>query len=178
MSIRRCSCAHKHNAGCGVHKAPSTAQAKRYIREAGADPNSLYNTFGESRGQTLRRYLFEQGAIGTAHGKKQTGAMMKKLEMVPARGKINEQVAQQAKVGRMSLDMQVVADWQFQNPFGFSIQGCFQWSTHAAPILQGFTGWYLSASRPDQVSEDRSGLKSRQLFRRAERSEDTRVNRG
>lgn len=103
--------------GNRVLQAPSTSVAKRYIREAGADPNSLYNKFGESRGQTLRRYIFEQGTIGASHGQKQTGQMMKKLDTLAKRGEINADMAQQAKVGLMSLDMQVAAGRRLKDPY-------------------------------------------------------------
>lgn len=98
-------------------RSPTTPVAKRYIKEAGADPDSLYNKFGEKRSQTLRRYIFEQGAIGNAHGKEQTGKMMKELDSMAKKGQMDPDVAKEAQAGLVSLEMQVRAGRRLKNPY-------------------------------------------------------------
>lgn len=110
-------------------RAPTTSHARKIIGDYKQDPASIHNPSGERRGDVLRRFIFEQGALGTSDPVKgmrnvdsetARGAMSKitrTLDDMQKKGRLDKDTVQEAKVGLMGLDMQRLNEGRFRDPY-------------------------------------------------------------
>jgi hypothetical protein len=107
-------------------RAPSTPEAKKIIDHVGNDPDALYNASGRSRAQTLRRFVFEQGALGHRAQSSKISELSDDIGRMADKGEIREDLAVEAQVGMESLRMQKSAEG-LSNPYrSISEQSTFE----------------------------------------------------
>ena len=109
------------NLGADANKqlrAPTAAKARSVVNEAKVDPASLHsNVSGERKADTLRRYLFEQGALGAGKSRNQISSMMNEVDTLMRRGEIDEKAGLQAKAGLIGLDAATKGKKQLTDPY-------------------------------------------------------------
>ena len=110
-------------------QAPTTAHAKKILGDFKQDPHSIHNPSGERRGDVLRRFVFEQGALGTSDpvtgmrnvdSETARGAMRnitRTLDDMEKKGRLDTDTVREAKVGLMGLDMQRLNGGRFREPY-------------------------------------------------------------
>lgn len=98
-------------------QAPSASEAQKIVQEATGNLDRLYNAHGRPRAQTLRRFIAEQGALGTSTGGGALGDMKGMIDDLEAEGKLNRRAAREARAGLANLDIQQEAGEQLKNPY-------------------------------------------------------------
>lgn len=102
--------------------APSAANARRIVTQVEREGyDALYNASGMARGQTLRRFLFEQSVLGPGGGlvgaRESLRGVDQTLANLAQKGTISRGVAAEARMGLLSLRLRAETGEAYKQPF-------------------------------------------------------------